>query len=96
MLPGTLNIFSVMGSETLRLFVSEAALVNGRRGVAQSLKDKYSTKLQQARPISKPFFTNALRDKFAETALLAESQKNRKKIGGKMMMTDYGKVIAVR
>ena len=83
-----------MGSEALRLFfVSEAALVNGRRGVAQSLKDKYSTKLQQARPISKPFFTNASRDKLAETALLAESQKNR--VFGGRKMTDYDKVIDV-
>ena len=39
-----------MGSETVRdFFVLEAALVNGRRGVVQNLKDKYSTKLQQAR-----------------------------------------------
>ena len=65
-----------MGSETVRdFFVLEAASVNGRRGVVQNLKDKYSTRLQQARPISKPFFTNASRDRFAETALLAESQK---------------------
>ena len=75
-------------------FVLEAALVNSRTGVVQNLKDKYSTKLQQARPISKSFFTNASRDKFAETALFAESLKNRV-FGGKTM-TDYDKVIAVR
>ena len=85
-----------MGSETVRdFFVLEAALVNGRRGVVQNLKDKYSTRLQQARPISKPFFTNASRDRFAETALLAESQKNRV-FGKKMTETDDDKVIAVR
>ena len=85
-----------MGDETVRdFFVLEAALVNGRRGVVQNLKDKYSTKLQQARPISKPFFTNASRDSFAETALLAESQKNRA-FGKKMTETDDNKVIAVR
>ena len=85
-----------MGSETVRdFFVLEAALVNGRRGVVQNLKDKYSTKLQKARPISKPFFTNALRDRFTETALLAESQKNRI-FGKKMTETDDDKVIAVR
>ena len=85
-----------MGSETvIDFFVLEAALVNSHGGVVQNLKDKYSTKLQQARPISKPFFTNASRDRFAETALLAESQKNRV-FGKKMTETDDDKVIAVR
>ena len=83
-------------SETvIDFFVFEAALVNSHRGVVQNLKDKYSTKLQQARPISKPFFTNASRDRFAETALLAASQKNRV-FGKKMTETDDDKVIAVR
>ena len=72
-----------MGSETVRdLFVLDAALVSGCRGVVQNLKDKYSTKLQQGRPISKPFFTNASRERFAETALLAKSHK---KVFGKKM-----------
>ena len=85
-----------MGSETVREFiVLEATLVNGRRGVVQNLKDKYSTKLQQARPISKPFLINASRDRFAETALLAESQKNRV-FRKKMTETDDDKVIVVR
>ena len=83
-------------SETvIDFFVLEAALVNSHRGVVQNLKDKYSTKLQQARPISKPFFTNTSRDRFAETALLAKSQKNRV-FGKKMTETDDDKVIAVR
>ena len=85
-----------MGSETVRdFFALEAALVNSHMGVVRNLKDKYSTKLQQARPISKPFFTNASRDRFAETALLAESQKNRV-FGKKMTETDDDKVFAVR
>ena len=85
-----------MGSGTVRdFFVSEAELVKGCRGVHQNLKDKYCTKLQQARPISKPFFTNASRDRFAENALLAESQKNRV-FGKEMTETDDDKVIAVR
>ena len=84
MLPRTLKYFLVMETETVRdFFVLEAALINGRGEVAQNLKDKYSTKLQQARPISKPFFTNASRDRFAETALLAESHRIRG--SGKMM-----------
>ena len=74
-------------------FAPRAALVNGRTSPVQSLKEKYSTRLQKARETLNPYFTDASRDTFAEDSLLAESHIAR--ILGKES-TYNKKVIAVK
>ena len=73
-------------------FALKAALINGRTSVVQSLKEKYSTRLQKARETLNPYFTDASRDTFAEDSLLAESHIAR--ILGKE--STYKTVIAVK